>query len=154
MIVDAIKARGLDGMAATEHSDPKFGFKLKEAVDRYFPGQVLIIPGCETPVPHLGFAEVVELFLPGGEVFRFLAHPSYPYPDRFQDGKMPIHGIELHNHLHDRQLDRIKIADLAQRFHLPTFQNSDAHQLQDIGAFYNEVDLEELASLARRGPFE
>ncbi|MEW6033397.1 MAG: PHP domain-containing protein [Chloroflexota bacterium] len=150
-IVTAIKACRLDGIAVTEHEDSEFGYKLKYLVERHFPDQVVIIPGREVVVSELGFAEVVELYLPSGVVFRFLAHPSYPYPDQFAAGLSSLHGIELRNGLHDRQLDCEKIRAMAGEYGLLLLENSDAHRLRDIGLFYNEVDLDELASRAVAG---
>lgn len=149
-IVAAVKARGLDGIAVTEHDDLDFGYKLKRAVEVHFPGQVIIIPGWEVSVSELWFAEVVELDLglPGGAMFRFLAHPSHPYPDQSTQSKYKLHGIELRNNLHDRQLNHARIRQAAQACDLLLLENSDAHSLGDIGSFFNEVDLVELATRA------
>lgn len=42
-IIAQIKARGLDGIAITEHWDKEYGFKVKEIVTRSFNNEVLII---------------------------------------------------------------------------------------------------------------
>ena len=151
-IVNAVKARGLDGIAATEHEDESFGYKLRDVVDRHFPGQVVIIPGREVVVPEFGFCEAVELFLEDGLVFRFLAHPGQPSPQHFEVESIPLHGIELHNASYDQYLDHRLITELGERHSLLCLHNSDAHRLKDIGLFCNEVDMAELAAMARKFP--
>ena len=75
-IVDRIRTCGLDGIAVTDHHNPHYAFRVKEIVEQHFDNCVLIIPGAEMT---MGDDEVVELYLDGGRVFRFLAHPGYRY---------------------------------------------------------------------------
>lgn len=149
-IIAAIKARGLDGIAITEHEDKEYGYRVKEIVERYLSNEVLIIPGQEKVVAEMGWAEVVELYLPDGGTFRFLAHPCNPYPGESTPGIDSLHGIEIGNALHDRQLDKKKIMTIAEHYDLLLLQNSDAHCLSDIGSLYNEIDFEELSARAAR----
>jgi len=143
-IVMAIKARGLDGIGSTEHEYPSYGFQLQEMVEKLFPGEVIIVPGQEVSAWPV---EIVELYLPGEKTFRFLAHPGYPPTDftRALDG---VQGIEVANGLHNYQMDQEKIRAVAQERGLLLLTNSDAHGLQYLGEFYNEIDLEELARRA------
>lgn len=141
-IVAKIKARRLDGIAITEHLDEAYGYRVKEVVDRHFGAEVLIIPGRERSIWP---AEIIELFLPNNSIFRFLAHPSPRDIDQCLEG---LHGVEIENHEHDWQMDRQKIKDFAQRYNLFLLSNSDAHSLDDIGQYHNEVSLGELYARA------
>lgn len=143
MLVEQIKHRGLDGIAVTEHHDERCGFQAREIVERYFGGSVLIIPGREV---FEGTSQVIELFLPGGSIFRFVAHP------RFLDSLKlngHIQGIEIKNAVHQKQINQDKVRQLAQQHGLMLLENSDAHDLSDIGKHYNEVELEELLARSR-----
>lgn len=151
-VVHAVKVSGLDGIAVTEHEDERFGYKLGEVVERYFPGQIVIIPGREVVVPEFGFCEAVELFLEDGLVFRFLAHPYHPSPHHFEVHSVPLHGIELHNSSCEDYLDHALITALGLRHDLLFLRNSDAHRLKDIGLFYNEVELADPIAKARELP--
>jgi len=149
-IIDRIKARGLDGIAITEHDDEKYGFRVKKIVEKHLGSQVLIIPGREITVKEMGWAEMVELFLPDGSIFRFLPHPSYPYPedDGFDYDVNLLHGIEIGNALHDRQIDKKKVKEISKKYNLALLKNSDAHTMDEIGSLHNEISLEELSSLS------
>jgi len=143
-IIQQVKAAGLDGIAVTEHYDKSYGFLVQELVDRYFPGQVLIIPGQEISIWPV---QVVELYLPGEVTFRFLAHPGYP--GDFTHSVNGLHGIELENPLHAWHINKQKVRETAEKHGLLLLKNSDAHSLEDIGHFYNLVSLEELVARAR-----
>jgi histidinol phosphatase-like PHP family hydrolase len=60
-----------------------------------------------------------------------------------------MHGIELRNPLHDDEMEEGKIRELAEKYDLLLLTNSDAHFLDDIGKYYNEIDIEELCARAR-----
>ena len=141
-IVTAIKAKGLDGIAITEHWHEDYGFKVKEIVSRLFNDEVLIIPGREI---NFSIQHVVELYLANNTVFRFVAHPGFPL-DLGEDFAR-IHGIEINNPYN--YIDEEKVKALAEKHNLLLLSNSDAHDLKDIGHYYNEIDLEELYSRAR-----
>lgn len=145
-IVAAVRARGLDGIGITEHYNKGYGFKVRDIVEEHFPGQILVIPGEEI---NQGQHHVVMLYLPGGLVFRFLAHPGYPRADDFAAGiDGSLHGIEMHNPNHDDEMDQEAIRLAARRHNLLLLQNSDAHFLSDIGKYYNETSIEELCARA------
>ena len=138
-IVEAVRRKGLDGIAITEHSSMKFGLQAKEIVDRYLDGAIIIIPGRE--IMDRG-QEIVELFLPQGSIFRFLAHPTslspyYPFDDN-------LHGIEIENYSHNAAINQEVVRRVAEENDLLLFRNSDAHSLLEVGALYNEIELEEL----------
>lgn len=154
-IVAAVKARGLDGIAVTEHYTESYGYAVKEIVHRYFNDEILIIPGKEIDRVFLGVEKglfhLVELYLPEDLTFRFIAHPGHPQINNlgdYIDGD--IHGIELRNPTHDRDMDRAMIQELAREHNLILLTNSDAHSLEDIGAYHNEIHMEDLCLRAGR----
>ena len=145
-IIAIVKARGLDGIAITDHAElgQEFAHQLKEIIDHSFPGEIIIIPGQEL---RRGLDHMVELFLPGNSTFRFLAHPGSslnPWADQ-PDG---LHGLEIDNGSYF--VDKDKVRQLAQRYDLLLLSNSDAHSLSDIGQYYTEISLEELKARAAR----
>jgi len=147
-IVAVVKARGLDGIAITEHYNKAYGYKVQEMVAHHLKGEILVIPGREI---DKGLLHVVELYLPGDLTFRFIAHPGYPHiRDIEAQIDDDIHGIELRNPLHDDEMDEERIRELAEKYGLLLLTNSDAHFLDDIGKYYNEIDIEELCARARR----
>ena len=144
-IVAAVKARGLDGVAITEHYGKAYGYKVKEMVDHYFSGEILVIPGQEVAK---GSVDVVELYLPGDVTFRFIVHPGYPcVRDLASQIDNSIHGIELRNALHE--IDESRVREVAEKYNLLLLTNSDAHHLSNIGQYYNEIDIEELCARVR-----
>jgi histidinol phosphatase-like PHP family hydrolase len=154
-IVSAVKAKGLDGIAITEHYTESYGYAVKEIVHRYFHDEILVIPGKEIDRVFLGIDKglfhLVELYLPGDVTFRFVAHPGHPRIkdlEAYIDGD--IHGIEVGNPSHDDEMDTEMIRQLAKKHDLVLLTNSDAHTLEDIGVYHNELDLEHLCLRARR----
>lgn len=146
-IVARVKAKGLDGIGVTEHEFKSYGFQFQEIANRCCNGEVLIIPGQEISAWPV---EIVELYLPGDRVFRFIAHPGFP-PTDFSRMAPQVQGIELHNALHGWQMDQERIRAVAREHDLLLLSNSDAHSLDDIGQHYNELSLEDL--LARSQPY-
>ena len=104
---------------------------------------MLIIPGWEIDV---GQRQEVELFLPNGTTFRFLAHPGYPMNSYTIEN---VQGIEIENALHNWHIDKDRVRALAEEHDLLLLKNSDAHSIEWIGRCYNEIDLEELIARAR-----
>ena len=142
-IIAVIKAKGLDGIAVTEHRSKNYGYQTREIVKRYFNDEVLIIPGQEI---DMGPVQIVELYLPCNATFRFLAHPGYP--GNFMNHLDNLHGIEIENGIHNYQMDKDKIRMVAEKHGLLLLRNSDGHDPNDIGKFYNEITLEKLCALA------
>jgi histidinol phosphatase-like PHP family hydrolase len=155
-IVAAVKKRGLDGIAITDHYSKSFAYAVKEIVDRHFDSEILVIPGQEIDrifsTRDKGFfhAHVVELYLSENTVFRFIAHPDRWDIGKFHPGLLEnIHGMELRNANYRYEMDEAKIREVAEANDLLLLTNSDAHYLSDIGVYYNELDVEELFTLAR-----
>ncbi|MBI4641189.1 MAG: PHP domain-containing protein [Candidatus Tectomicrobia bacterium] len=141
-IVNMVKARGLDGIAITEHGKNDYGFKAKEIADHYFPHEIILIPGQE--VMTSDGQEVVELFLPNGAIFKFLSHPESPFR-LYGD----LGGIEIDNLMHNQYINKKAVQVAAEKYGLLLLRNSDAHILSHIGTFYNELTLEELMFYAK-----
>ena len=145
-VVAQIKAAGLDGIAVTDHWRRDWGLELHRMVEREFPGQVLIIPGQEIDVRPASspFDEYhcVELYLPGGRLFRNYCHPGYYTPNIvIEDG---VHGIEIANLHHDWHIRRPQVERVAAQHDLLTFAVSDANRLGEIGANGTDVDLDDM----------
>ncbi len=155
-IIEAVKDKGLDGIAATDHYTAGFGQKAKQIVEQELNNEIVIIPGQELDMmfsgKQRGIYHLVELFLPDDLIFRFIAHPGHPYVsdlDSLIDEN--IHGIELKNPSHLRDMDQKLIKKVAEKHNLILLTNSDAHDLDDIGIYYNEIEIEELSSRVRNG---
>ncbi len=155
-IVTAVKERGLDGIALTDHYSSHFGEEVKRLIDKELNHEITVIPGREVDRmftgKQRGIFHMVELFLPEELIFRFIAHPGHPY---VQDLDMiingDIHGIELKNPSHDRDMDEDTIKRIAEKHNLILLTNSDAHRLRDIGIYHNEIEIEQLCDRVRSG---
>lgn len=143
-IVEQVKIRRLDGIAITEHHDKDYAYRVKEMVEQFFNNEVLIIPGQEIDVGWR--QQEVELYLPNGSTFRFLAHPGYPSNGYSVEN---VQGIEIDNDMHALEIDRAKVREVAETNDLLLLSNSDAHYLSSIGRYYNEISLEELYARAK-----
>ena len=147
-IVKSVKACGLDGIAITEHIDKTYGYHVRDIVDQYFDNEVLIIPGQEANTP-LVYVQIVELYLSDNATFRFVVHPYHVMDiERYLDlHANELHGIEIGNFQHKWEMEHAgieRIQRIAEKYDLMTLTNSDAHDLKNIGKFYNEIDLEDL----------
>ena len=154
-IVAAVKSRGLDGIAITEHYTDAYAYEVKEIVHIHFNDEIVVIPGKEVDKVFIGIEKgvfhLVELYLPGDVTFRFVAHPGHPHiGDLGSHVDGDIHGLELRNPQHDHEMDEGMIRGLAQRRELLLLTNSDAHSLADIGTYYNEIEIDELCARARK----
>ena len=153
MVVAQIKSRGIDGIAITDHRSKDWAFEFRELVETHFPGQAIIIPGWEIEIrpSHNPFAEyqVAELFLPGGGVFRSYCHPGYYSPDIVIEDN--IHAIEIDNYIHNWHIRKDQVGEIAKAHGLLLLEVSDAHNLENIGLRYTELELEELYRRAAPG---
>ena len=145
-VVNQIKARGIDGIAITDHHNKDWAFEFRELVESRYPGEVIIIPGWEIEIrpPQSPFDEyqVAELFLPDGGVFRTYCHPGYYSPNiLIEDG---VHAIEIDNYIHNWHIRKDQVQEIADSHGLLTLEVSDAHNLENIGLRYSEVELDEL----------
>ncbi len=146
-LLDAITAKGLDGIGVTEHFNLKYGLEMKRIADESFPdSNLLLIPGHEIMIEG---EEVVELFLPNGATFRFLAHPGYPRYSIYVDER--FHGIEIENAMHNWHINKQAVRKIAEEHNLIVLTDSDAHYLDKIGTYYNEIDLDDLSVRAEQG---
>lgn len=145
-VIAQIKSRGIDGIAITDHHNKAWAFEFRELVERHFPGEAIIIPGWEIEVRpvHSPFDEyqVAELFLPNGGVFRIYCHPGYYSPNIIIEEN--IHAIEIDNYIHNWHIRKPQVKEIAEAYSLMTVEVSDAHNLENIGLRYTEVELEEL----------
>jgi len=140
-IITSMKSKGLDGIAITEHYNKEFGFVMQEIVSKHFDNQIVIIPGHE--IYYHGY-HLVELFLPDNTIFRFLPHPIYSEVLERNYDFSEIHGIEIDNHSYGQDIDKPRIRAIAEKYNLLLLSNSDAHDLNNIGHYYNEIDLDDL----------
>jgi histidinol phosphatase-like PHP family hydrolase len=140
-IVASVRAKGLDGIAITEHYNEKLGIEAKRIVSKYFDDVIMIIPGREIYWHGL---HTVELFLSNDVTFRFLPHPVYLEPLEANFDFTRIHGIEIDNCSYDQYINKPRIKAIAEQHQLLLLSNSDAHSLDDIGCHYNEVSLGDL----------
>ncbi len=147
-VVAQIKSMGIDGIAITDHHNKEWAFEFIDLVERHFPGEVILIPGWEIEIrpPQSPFDEyqISELFLPGddGRVFRIYCHPGYYSPNIIIENG--IHAIEIDNYIHNWHIRKSQVAELAQAHDLLILEVSDAHNLENIGLRYTELELEEL----------
>ena len=151
-VVTQIKSSGIDGIAITDHNNKDWAFQLRDLVEQHYPGEVIIIPGWEVEVrPESNpFDEyqVGELFLPEGGVFRIYSHPGYYSPNiLIEDG---IHAIEIDNYIHNWHIRSDQVEEVARTYGLLTVEVSDAHNLENIGLRYTEVEMDELYRRAGR----
>ena len=155
-VVERIKSRGIDGIAITDHHNKDWSFEFRELVERHFPGEALIIPGWEIEIrPEQNpFAEyqVAELFLPArspdevGQVFRSYCHPGYYSPEIIIE--KDVHAIEIDNYIHNWHIRKAQVAKIAEAHGLLLLEVSDAHNLENIGLRYSEIELDDLYARA------
>ena len=150
-VIRQIRAAGIDGIGITDHHNQDWAFEFRELVERHFPGEAVIIPGWEIEIrpAQNPFAEyqVAELFLPPmngreGGVFRTYCHPGYYSPEIIIEPD--IHAIEIDNYIHNWHIRKPLVEAKAGAHGLLLTQVSDAHNLENIGRRYTEVDLQEL----------
>jgi histidinol phosphatase-like PHP family hydrolase len=147
-IVAAARAKGLDGIAVTEHNNRAYGYKVKQIVEQQLHEDILIIPGQEI---DRGPLHIVVLYLPGDTTFRFVGHPGYPpVKDLAAEIDDSIQGLEIRNPTHDDEIDEALVTRIARERGLLLLRNSDAHFLSDIGKYYTEIELDELCARARQ----
>jgi hypothetical protein len=133
---------GLDAVAITEHGGWAWGITAVEVASR-LDLSVIVLAGQEDwcyPV------EIVELLLPSGGIFRFLAHPGAPGPfdDVFDLISPAIHGIEVVNKNHSWHMDEDALRSLATRHHLLAISSSDAHNMNEIGQQFTQSSVAQL----------
>ena len=140
-IIASVRAKGLDGIAITEHCNRTFGIEVQKITSEYFGNAIMIIPGHEICRDGM---HIVELFLANNAIFRFLAHPVHiDLLEAYIDFSL-IHGIEIDNYGYDQNINKPRVKAVAERHQLLLLSDSDAHSLDDIGRHYNEISLRDL----------
>lgn len=142
-IIVAVKEKGLDGIAITDHSNKDYAYQIIEIVEQSFNSEIIILPGQEI---DRVYQHIIELYLPDKSIFRFIAHPGYP-TSYWTNNIADIHGVEINNG--NYQINQKAVCDLADKNDLLLLSNSDAHTLSNIGLYHNEIVLEELCAKAR-----
>ncbi|MBI4340028.1 MAG: PHP domain-containing protein [Chloroflexi bacterium] len=141
------KAKGIDGIAITEHRILGHSFAYKQIIEEHFPGQLLVFPGWEIEEhfnsSYFHTREVGEFLLPNGKVFRNYCHPGHPSRNIEIDS---VQSIEIDNPLHNWHIDKERVRQVARDHGLILTRVSDAHNLEDIGKNFTEIDLDELCA--------
>ena len=147
-VVAQMRERGLEGIALTEHWNVDHGWKLKEIIEDLYGDEFVILVGQELDISTT--QQVTEVSLPDGVTYRDLCHHGY----LANDWSVPenLHGIEIENGMHSWHLNRPRIRELAEEHNLMLLKNSDAHYLEKIGVYYNELAIEELVARATGQP--
>lgn len=147
-VVQKMRERNLEGIALTEHWNVEHGWKLKEIIEDRYGDEFVILVGQELDISHT--QQVTEIYLPDNVTYRYLCHPGYPG----NDWSLPenVHGIEIENGMHSWHLNRPRIRELAEEHDLMLLKNSDAHYIDKIGVYFNELALEELVARATGQP--
>ncbi|HMK46298.1 MAG TPA: PHP domain-containing protein [Methanocella sp.] len=151
-ILKAAKARGLDGVAITDHDTVLGGKHALEVVDAIAPG-LIIIPGVEvsTKGGHLivlGITKDIPARLPVKETIEIARRMGgtivVPHPDqRMRHGMRIPQGVDaveiynsryfvgFHNYMTSRRMGRHK---------LPAVAGTDAHTAEMVGNAVTEID--------------
>ena len=145
-VIAQVKSQGIDGIGITDHHNKEWGMEFRELVEQHFPGEIVIIPGWEIEIRPLQSPfdeyQVSELFLPEGGVFRIYCHPGYYSPNIIIEDN--IHAIEIDNYIHNWHIRKPQVQEVADTHNLMTIQVSDAHNLENIGLRYTEIEMDEL----------
>lgn len=147
-VVAVMRERGLEGIALTEHWNVEHGWKLKAIIEDKYGDEFVILVGQELDISQT--QQVTEIYLPNNVTYRYLCHPGYPG----NDWSVPenLHGIEIENGMHSWHLNRQRIRDLAEEHDLMLLKNSDAHYIEKIGVYHNELAVEDLVARATGQP--
>ena len=145
-VLAQIKFQGIDGIAITDHHNRDWAFEFRDLVEANFPGQAIIIPGWEIEIrpPQNPFDEyqVAELFLDNGGVFRIYCHPGYYSPNIIIEEN--VHAIEIDNYIHNWHIRKEQVRQVADAHNLLLVEVSDAHNLENVGLRYTEIEISEL----------
>tara|TARA_B100000029_G_scaffold148346_1_gene143621 strand:+ start:8087 stop:8632 length:546 start_codon:yes stop_codon:yes gene_type:complete len=154
-VIAEVKSKGIDGIAITDHHNKDWAFQFCKIAEEHFPGQIIVIPGWEIEVrpPDSPFDEyqVTELFLDSGDIFRIYCHPGYYSPNIIIEEN--IHAIEIDNYIHNWHIRKQQVQKVADEYNLMTVQVSDAHNIENVGLRYTELNLDELYRRASGTPF-
>ena len=81
---------------------------------------------------------MAELFLPDGGIFRSYCYPGYYSPEVVIEEN--IHSIEIDKHVHNWHIRKAQVEQILDSKRLLLLEVSDAHNLENIGLRYTEVD--------------
>ena len=59
-----------------------------------------------------------------------------------------IHAIEIDNYIHNWHIRKNQVAEVASEYNLILIEVSDAHNLENIGLRYSEIELDDLYARA------
>lgn len=59
-----------------------------------------------------------------------------------------IHAIEIDNYIHNWHIRKDQVAEVASKHNLMLMEVSDAHNLENIGLRYTEIELDDLYARA------
>jgi PHP family Zn ribbon phosphoesterase len=149
-VVEQIKKADIDGIGITDHHNHEWARALKKIIDYHFPGEVIIIPGWEIEIRPKASPfdeyQVTELFLSENATLRIYCHPGYYTPNIIIEEN--IHGIEIDNYIHNWHIRKLQVEQIAKEHSLITVSVSDAHNLENVGLRYSEVDLQFLHQIS------
>ena len=151
-VINQCKKIGIDGIAITDHDHAhpdllKITFEYYEIFNKHFPNEILVFPGreIELHMKHDYFQtyEVGEFLLPNGQLFRNYCHPGHPSQ---QIEIYHIQSIEINNAIHNWHINKNQVRELADKHNLFLTEVSDAHEIDDIGKNFIEINLDDLLS--------
>jgi histidinol phosphatase-like PHP family hydrolase len=146
VIVKSIKSAGLNGIAITEHNNFNHSWVASlEILENFRKENLVILPGAEIDYDGQQFLRIhiPDLyrrripFFKGREWFLILAHPGYYNPlDPDQIRGVSFEAVEEKS-LHG---DFALAAQISRERSIPVVRSSDAHNLEDIGLGYVELE--------------
>jgi predicted metal-dependent phosphoesterase TrpH len=171
-MIQAAIALGLDAVALTDHDRLAPPERLAMLNAKYAPFRVF--GGIEVSLgrDHALVLGIQDRFLEEAEWtykklhefvdiwggFLAVAHP-FRFYRRMNDGllDLPPHAMEVYSHNTPPRAES-RIRRLAEQWEIPLLANSDAHQVAELGAHYNELtrtpaDDAELVEMLRAGEF-
>jgi len=143
-IADAIRRKGIDGIAITEHGHvPRalwYGLHASDRASRYY-SDISIIAGVENDAGN--GVHIIDLFVPDEKnrmrIYRILAHPSRS-PERYVKWLPHIDFIEVENLQHKAGKVDEALLKKALDMGVQPIRVSDAHSLDRIGDLWTEVE--------------
>jgi histidinol phosphatase-like PHP family hydrolase len=145
-IVKAVKEAGLNGIAITEHANfNRSWVTALEILDHFQRENLIILPGEELDYKGQQFLRIYIPeyyrrripFFQNKEWFLIFAHPGFYNPLELQQ----FDGIN-YDAVEERSIhgDFPPAGQIALAKNIPTIRSSDAHQLEDIGKYYTELE--------------
>ena len=146
LIVKAVKAAGMNGIAITEHRNFNHSWVTAlEIFDHFQRENLVILPGEELDYQGQQFLHIYIPdyyrrripFFKDKEWFTIFAHPGFYNP--LED--LHFNGIAYDAVEEESILGHFPLAgQIALERNIPVTRASDAHKLEDIGLFYTELE--------------